>query len=127
MSVCLQRLYDLRIQRMTRRFRYALITTLLVTLSPMAVWAHTCGPGELTVEKGNTIVYSINGYQFVPSFEIVDKGDPLVAMIEPPVDPKNVNLVFKITGTGEGTTVFKIYWKGPFRQSTCSLKLTVSG
>ncbi len=127
MSVSLQRLYDLRIQRMTRRFRFALITTLLVTLSPMAVWAHTCGPGELTVEKGNSIVYSINGYQFVPSFKIVEKGDPLVAMIEPPVDPENVNLVFKITGTGDGTTMFKIHWKGPVRQGTCSLKVTVSG
>ncbi len=127
MSVSLQRLYDLRIQRMTRRFRFALITTLLVTLSPMAVWAHICGPGELTVEKGNTIVYWIGGQTFVPSFEIVDKGDPLVAMIEPPVDPTNVNLLFKITGTGDGTTVFKIHWKGPVRQSTCSLKVTVSG
>ncbi len=123
----MKRLFDYRIQQMTRCSRYTLIIALLMPLSPMAVWAHTCGPGELSVEKGNSIVYSINGYQFVPSFEIVEKGDPLVAMIEPPVDPENVNLVFKITGTGDGTTMFKIHWKGPMRQGTCSLKVTVSG
>jgi len=93
----------------------------------MAVWAHKCGPSELTVDKGNIIVYSIPGHDFVPRSEIVDKGDPLVAMIEPPVDPDNVDLVFKITGTGEGTTVFKIFWQGPVGQDTCSVKVTVAG
>jgi hypothetical protein len=112
---------------MTRCSRYALIIALLVPLSPTAVWAHKCGPGELTVEKGNIIVYSIAGHDFVSSSEIVDKGDPLVAMIEPPVDPDNVDLVFKIIGTGNGTTVFKIHWQGPKRQDTCSFKVTVSG
>ncbi len=103
------------------------IVALLVLLLPMAVWAHKCGPSELTVEKGNITVYSIPGHDFVPRSEIVDKGDPLVAMIEPPVDPDNVDLVFKITGTGEGTTVFKIFWQGPARQDTCSVKVTVAG
>ncbi len=123
----MKRLFDHRIQRMTRCSRYALIIALLVALSPMAAWAHKCGPGELTVEKGNIIVYSIPGHDFVPTSEIVDKGDPLVAMIEPPVDPENVDLMFKITGTGEGTTVFKIHWQGPSKQDTCSFKVTVSG
>ena len=123
----MKRLFDHRIQQMTRCSRYALIIALLVPLSPMAVWAHTCGPGELTVEKGNIIVYSIPGHDFVPNSEIVERGDPLVATIEPPVDPHNVNLVFKITGIGDGTTVFKIHWQGPKRQDTCSFKVTVSG
>ena len=123
----MKRFFDHRIQQMTRCSRYALVVTLLVPLSPMAVWAHTCGPGELSVEKGNIIVYSIPGHDFVPKSEIVDKGDPLVAMIEPPVDPENVDLMFKITGTGEGITVFKIHWQGPSRQDTCSFKVTVSG
>ena len=123
----MRRPFKHRNQQMTRCSRYVLIIALLVPLSPMAVWAHTCGPGELTVEKGNIIVYSIPGHDFVPSSEIVDKGDPLVATIEPPVDPDNVNLVFKITGIGEGTTVFKIHWQGPQRQDTCSIKVTVSG
>ncbi len=123
----MKRLFDHRIQQMARCSRYALIVALFVPFSPMAAWAHSCGPGELTVEKGNIIVYSIAGHDFVPSSEIVDKGDPLVAMIEPPVDPENVDLMFKITGTGEGTTVFKIHWQGPSKQDTCSFKVTVSG
>ena len=122
----MKRLFDHRIQQMTRCSRYALIIALVVLLSPMAAWAHKCGPGELAVEKGSIIVYSITGHDFVPSSEIVDKGDPLVAMIEPPVDPENVHLVFKITGIGDGTTVFKIHWQGPKRQDTCSVKVTVS-
>ena len=123
----MKRLSDPRIQQMTRCSRYALIIALLVPLSPMTVWAHSCGLGELTVEKGNIIVYTIAGHDFVPSSEIVDKGDPLVATIEPPVDPDNVDLVFKITGTGDGTTVFKVHWQGPSNQDTCSIKVTVSG
>ncbi len=123
----MKRLCDHRIKQMTRCFRYALIVTLLVPVSPMAVWAHTCGPEELTFEKGSIIVYSIPGHDFVPESEIVDKGDPLVATIEPPVDPENVDLVFKITGIGEGTTMFKIHWQGPSKQDTCSFKVNVSG
>ena len=120
-------LFDHRIQQMSRCSHYALIIALLMLLSPTASWAHTCGPGELTVEKGNIIVYSIPGHDFVPNSEIVERGDPLVATIEPPVDPDNVDLVFKITGIGDGTTVFKIHWEGPSKQDTCSIKVTVSG
>ena len=103
------------------------VSVLLALLLPTAGWAHECGPRELTVEKGNIIVYTIAGHDFVPSSEVVDKGDPLVATIEPPVDPDNVDLVFKITGIGDGTTVFKIHWQGPNRQDTCPVKVTVSG
>ncbi len=122
----MRRLFDHQNQQMTRCSRHALIIALLVLLLPMAVWAHKCGPSELTVEKGNIIVYSIPGHDFVPKNKIVDKGDPLVAMIEPPVDPDDVNLLFKITGMGDGTTVFKIHWKGPNRQDTCQVKVTVA-
>ena len=120
-------LFDHQNQQMARRSRHALIFTLSVLLFPTAAWPHTCGPGELTVEKGNTTVYTIAGHDFVPSSAIVDKGDPLVATIEPPTDPENVDLVFKITGVGDGTTVFKVHWSGPNRQDTCSIKVTVSG
>ena len=121
----MRRLFDHQNRQMTRCSRHALIIALLVLLLPMAVWAHKCGPSELTVEKGNITVYSIPGHDFVPKNKIVDKGDPLVAMIEPPVDPDDVNLLFKITGMGDGTTVFKIHWKGPNRQDTCQVKVTV--
>jgi hypothetical protein len=112
---------------MTRCSRHAFIITLIVLFSPKAVWAHTCGPSELTVEKGNIIVYSIRGHDFVPKHEIVEMGNPLVATIEPPVDPKNVHLVFKIAGIDHGTTVFKIYWQGPRNRGTCPVKVIVSG
>jgi len=123
----MRRLFDHRNQQMTRCSHHALIVALLVLLLPTAVWAHKCGPSELTVDKGSIIVYSIAGHDFVPDYEIVDKGDPLVAIIEPPVDPNNVHLVFKITGTGAGITAFKIHWQGPSNQSTCPVKVTVSG
>jgi hypothetical protein len=123
----MRHLFDHRNQQMMRCSRHALIIALLVLLLPMAVWAHKCGPSELTVGKGNIITYSIAGHDFVPNYEIVDKGDPLVAIIEPPVDVDNVHLVFKITGMGAGTTVFKIYWQGPRNHNTCPVKVTVSG
>ena len=123
----MRRLFDYQSQQMTRCSRHAFIIALLALLSPTAAWAHKCGPAELAVEKGSIIVYSIAGHDFVPDSEIVDKGDPLVAIIEPPVDPENVDLMFKITGTGEGTTMFKVHWKGPSKQDTCSFKVTVSG
>jgi hypothetical protein len=123
----MRRLFDHRNQQMTRSARHALIIALLVLLLPMEVWAHKCGPSELTVGKGNIITYTIAGHDFVPTYKIVDKGDPLVAIIEPPVDVDNVHLVFKITGTGAGTTVFKIYWKGARNHDTCPVKVTVSG
>ena len=34
---------------------------------------------------------------------------------------------FKITGTGDGITVFKVRWEGPNRQVTCSIEVTVAG
>jgi hypothetical protein len=88
-------------------------------------WAHSCGNKGLAVDKGNTIEYSITGGHSV-SHEIVDEGDPLVATIESPPQDK-ANLEFKITGTGEGITAFKINWKGPVGKGTCSVKVTVSG
>jgi hypothetical protein len=113
----------------TRIFERAIVSAGIVALSalllPSAAWAHRCGPQELTVGKGSVIVYSIRGYGFVPSYEIVENGDPLVAKIETPVEFDNVNLEFKITGTGDGTTVFKIYWQGPQRQDTCQVNVTV--
>ena len=100
---------------------------LVALLTPAVGWAHKCGPSELTVGKGNIILYSIRGDDFVPSYEIIDKGDPLVAIIEPPVDIDNTDLVFKITGTGNGTTMFNIYWQGKRQQKNCPVKITVSG
>ena len=122
----MRRLLDHRTQQITRRFRQTIIIALSALFLPTVGWAHTCGPGELVVEKGNTIMYSITGNDVVASHEIVDKGNPLVAKIEPPMDEK-VDIKFKITGTGEGTTVFKIYWQGPsYGKGTCSVKVTVS-
>jgi len=128
-------IFDHQNQQMARCSRHVLIFALAVLFFPTAVWAHTCGAGELTVEKGNIIVYSIAGHDFVSSSEIVDKGDPLVALIEPPVDPDNVDLVFKITGIGDGTTVFKIHWQAQMfnlstiseLEATCTIEVTVSG
>jgi len=95
-------------------------------LTPAVGWAHKCGPPELSVEKDSIIVYTIRGSEFIPSYEIVDKGDTRVATIEPPVDNKNSNLVFKIIGKSEGTTVFKIQWQGARNKVTCPVKVTVS-
>jgi hypothetical protein len=106
--------------------RPAFIIALTTLLFPAAVWAHTCGPQELAVKIGDTIKYKINGHH-VPSFEITEKGDPLVATIEPPVDKNNPNLIFKIIGSGVGITVFQIHWKGPLRENTCSVRVSVSG
>ena len=119
----MKRLVDHQIQNMTRCSRHALIIALSALLLPMVVWAHKCGPEEVTVEKGNFIWYKIIGEHHVPSYEIVDKGDPLVAMIEPPTDIHNPHLYFKIIGKGEGTTMFSIYWKAD-EQGTCSIKVT---
>jgi hypothetical protein len=114
-------------QQMTRCSRYVLIIALLALLLPMTGWAHRCGPRKLTVENGNTVVYSIKGQDYLLGYEIVDKGDPLVAKIEPPGEIDQKDLVFKITGTGKGTTVFKLYWEGPQQQNFCRVKVTVTG
>lgn len=121
------RLLEHRIQQVTRRLGHTIVIAFSSLLLPTVGWAHTCGPEELAVEKGNTIMYSITGNDVVASHQIVDKGNSLVAKIEPPIDEK-VDIIFKITGTGEGTTVFKIYWQGPsYGEGSCSVKVTVSG
>ena len=115
---------DYQSQSTALPFWSVLIIALLVLLSPTAVWAHKCGPSELTVEKSNFVWYTLRGQNFVPSYEIVDNGDPLVATIESPTDIRNPYLIFKINGVGNGTTVFKIHWKGQNGQDTCSIKVT---
>ena len=102
------------------------VITLSVLLSLTTGWAHDCGPYELTVEKGDTVGYSITGHDRAV-YEIVDKGDPLVAKIEPVVKEDVYDLYFEITGLGEGTTTFKVYWKGPQREDTCPVKVSVTG
>jgi hypothetical protein len=113
-------------------------------LSPTEGWAHKCGPQELTLEKGNSIEYAITGPHHPLEFEVIEEGDSLVATIEPPpdIDPGNraVNptakieatdntargdLIFNVTGRGKGTTAFKIYWRGPNRDATCQVTVTV--
>ena len=106
----------------TRIFAYALLMLLL----PSAAWAHRCGAQTLEVKKGNTVDFVIIGDEYI-SYQIVDKGDPLVAKIEPPGEIDQKDLVFKITGTGKGTTVFKLYWEGPQQQNFCRVKVTVTG
>ena len=113
--------------------RYVLVAAttfwLTVLLWPSVGWAHDCGKRKLTVAKGNTVVYSITGPDYA-DYKIVDKGDPRVATIEPPMNIDKHDLVFRITGTGTGTTVFKIYWEGPRgapqRQEYCRVKVTVT-
>ena len=101
--------------------------TLLLLLSATAGWEHHCGAGELTVEKGKTIAYLIRGHSRVLEFEVVEKGNPLVAKIEPPPNADRHDLVFKITGTGKGATAFRINWRGPHRIGSCQVEVTVSG
>jgi hypothetical protein len=60
----------------------ASIVALLALLSPSAAWAHRCGPQTLKVKKGNTVSYAITGRDYI-DYQISDKGDPLVAKIEP--------------------------------------------
>ena len=110
-----------------RHFWPALSVCLLIAIPSSAVWAHECGASKWSIEKDSFVSYTINGYQHVPSYKILEKGDLMVAKIEPPVDINNPNLVFKITGTGKGVTNFKIHWKGPNRGGTCSFQVTVSG
>jgi hypothetical protein len=121
----MRNLFDHRNQQITRCFRYKIIIALSALLLPTVGWAHSCGNKELAVDKGNTIEYSIKGGHSA-GHEIIDEGDPLVATIESP-SGKKANLIFKITGTGEGITAFKINWKGPVGGGTCSVKVTVSG
>ena len=121
----MRQLSNHRIHQITRCSRRMIIIALSSLLLPAVGWAHSCGKKELAVDKGDTIEYSIKGSHSA-GHELVDEGDPLVATIESP-SGKNANLIFKITGTGEGITVFKINWKGPVGGGTCSVKVTVSG
>jgi hypothetical protein len=103
----------------TRIFAYALLMLLL----PSAAWAHRCGAQTLEVKKGNTVDFVIIGDEYI-EYQIVDKGDPLVAKIEPPKNEEST-VVFKIVGAGNGVTSFKINWYGPSRLGTCRVNVTV--
>jgi hypothetical protein len=61
------------------------------------------------------------------SYEVKDTGNPLVATIEPlKFKSRAQDGKFKVTGVGDGTTVLKIYWKGPRGGVTCHAKITVT-
>ncbi len=113
----------------TRIFGHALlcagIVALLALLLPSAAWAHRCGPSTLEVKKGNTVDFGITGGDFI-EYQILDKGDPLVAKIEPPPKNDDFDVWFKIAGTGSGVTTFKISWNGPVRLGTCRIEVTVA-
>ena len=100
------------------------VVALLALLSPSEVWAHVCGPGTLEVKKGDTASYAITGQDYI-DYKIVDKGDPLVAKIEPQMNNDEYDVVFKKVGTGNGVTTFKVNWDGPSRRGLCSVKVTV--
>ena len=70
--------------------RLKFIIVLLILLSPITGWAHTCGPSEITVGNGETIEYSIKGSIKILEYKIVEQGDPLVMEIKPPeeITPK---------------------------------------
>ncbi len=112
----------------TRIFGHALlcagIVALLALLLPSAAWAHRCGPQTLQVKIGNTVSYAITGRDHI-GYQIVGKGKPLVAKIEPPLNNDEYDVVFKIVGAGYGTTMFKIDWVGPQRLGTCRVNVTV--
>ncbi len=122
----MRRLFDLQNQQIARCSRHALIIALSALLFPTAGWAHSCGPKELTVKKGDSVEYAIPG-PAPANFEVTDTGNPLVATIEPLRIENEMLAKFNVTGVGDGTTVFKIYWQGPQRQNTCPVKVTVSG
>ncbi len=105
----------------TRIFAYALLMLLL----PSAAWAHRCGPSTLEVKKGGTADFGITGDNEFIEYQIIDKGDPLVATIESPPKNDDYDVWFKIVGTGGGVTTFKISWHGPVRLGTCRVNVTV--
>ncbi len=113
----------------TRIFGHALlcagIVAVLALLLPSAAWAHRCGPQTLQVKIGNTVSYAITGSDVI-EHQIFDKGDPLVAKIEPPVNDDINQPVFNIVGVGNGVTIFKISWNGPVRLGTCRIEVTVA-
>jgi len=107
-----------------RALEYACIVALLALIAPSEVWAHRCGPETLKVNKGDTVAFAITGSDFI-EYQIIDKGNPLVAKIEPPMNNDEYDVVFKIVGTGQGVTKFKIVWDGPSRRGVCYPKVTV--
>lgn len=104
-----------------RIFLYALSALFL----PSVAWAHTCGPQTLEVKKGSTVDYGLTGNAKV-GYQIVDKGDPLVAKIEPLKKNDSLDVWFRVAGTGNGVTNFTISWIGPHRQGRCEVKVTVA-
>ncbi len=120
----------------TRIFGHAVvcagIVALLALLLPSAAWAHRCGPQTLKVKKGDTIWYVITGSSVASphyiDYHIIDKGDPLVAKIEPPMNKDDYDAMFKIVGAGNGATMFKIDWVNATRASrrgSCRVNVTV--
>ena len=69
--------------------------------------------------------YAITGDDYV-EYLITDKGDPLVAKIEPPTNKDEYDLRFKIVGMGNGATAFKIVWESSTRRMGCRVKVTVN-
>ena len=113
----------------TRIFGHALlcagVVALLALLLPSAAWAHRCGPQTLKVKKGDTVSYALTGSDVI-EHHIFDKGDPLVAKIEPPMNDDVNQPVFNIVGVGNGVTIFKINWEGEKRRYTCRVEVTVA-
>lgn len=103
-----------------RIFAYALLMLLL----PSATWAHTCGSRTLEVKKGNAVDYGITGRDVI-EYQILDRGDPLVATIESPPKSDDYDVWFKIVGAGNGVTTFEIRWDGPHRFGFCRVEVTV--
>ena len=98
---------------------------LLLLLLPSTAWAHRCGPDTLEVKKGDTADYGITGDNEFVEYQIINKGNPLVAKIEPPPKNDDWDVWFKILGTGNGVTTFTINWQGPVRKGTCQVSVTV--
>ncbi len=121
----MKRLFGRRIQQMTKCSCYVLIFGLFVSLSPKAVWAYSCGPTELSVNKGDSVEYVITG-PATADFEVVDTGNSLVATIEP-LKIRGERLgKFDVTGVKDGNTAFKIFWLRPQGKGTCPVSVTVS-
>ena len=59
------------------------------------------------------------------NYEVIDTGNLLVATIAPLKIKNEVPGKFNVTGIGNGATTFNIYWRGPQRQDTCPVKITV--
>ena len=99
---------------------------LLTLLSPTVGWADQCRPQKLIVEKGEIVWYPLHGVRKDLEFEIVEKGDPLVAKIEPLAEIDEPDLVLKITGTGNGTKELQVNWQGPNVEGSCQVEVTVA-